>query len=241
MLVALVTGGGKGIGKILCESLAKLGYAVIINYNTSEKEAKLLQKDLTEKGAVAIAYKCNIANADEVRGMFAFVKNEFGHLDVLINNAGISRFNTITDITDSEWDDMISVNLSGTFYACRESAKLMIERKSGKIINISSMWGIQGASCECHYSASKSGVIGLTKALAMELAPSGITVNAIAPGAIDTDMMKMLSNKDLKVYLEEVPLGKIGSPNEVVLAVNYILDSNYLTGQVISPNGGVVI
>lgn len=241
MLVALVTGGGKGIGKVLCESLAELGYAVIINYNTSEKGATLLQKDLTDKGKIAVTYKCNIANADEVREMFRFVKNEFGHLDVLINNAGISRFNTITDITDSEWSDMIGVNLSGTFYACRESAKLMIERKKGKIINISSMWGIQGASCECHYSASKSGVIGLTKALAMELAPSGITVNAIAPGAIDTDMMKILSDNDLKAYLDEVPLGVIGAPTEVVLAVKYILDSNYLTGQVISPNGGVVI
>ncbi len=241
MEVALVTGGSRGIGSCLCGALADLGYAVIINYNHNKEKAENLAKEIVSGGGIALTYKCDVSKPEEVKEMFKFAKKEFGHVDVLINNAGISRFNTITDISDEEWQEMIGVNLSGTFYTCRECAKMMIGRQYGKIINISSMWGIQGASCESHYSASKSGVIGLTKALAMELAPSNITVNAIAPGAIDTDMMSALSEEDYKAYISEVPLGMIGSTKEVALAMKYILSSNYLTGQVISPNGGVVI
>ena len=241
MEVALVTGGSRGIGSCLCATLADMGYAVIINYNKNKEKANILAREIVENGGVAMPYKCDVSKPKEVCEMFEYIKKEFGHIDVIVNNAGISRFNTITDITNQEWDEMIGTNLSGTFYTCREGAKMMISRKSGKIINISSIWGIQGASCESHYSASKSGVIGLTKALSMELAPSNITVNCIAPGAIDTDMMSMLSKEDYDTYVNEIPLGVIGSPKEIALALKYILSSNYLTGQIISPNGGVVI
>ena len=175
--------------------------------------------------------------------MFEKIRKEFGEIDLLVNNAGIAQQKLFTDITDSDWDKMIGTDLSGTFYACREALPYMIRQKSGKIINVSSMWGQTGASCEVHYSAAKAGVIGLTKALAKEVGPSGIMVNCVCPGVVDTDMMSSFSKEDVDALTEEIPLGRIASADDIARVISFLAsdDADYITGQIIPVNGGFVI
>lgn len=235
---AIVTGGSRGIGKAIVEELAKLGINIVANYNKSQGKAEELKRNLTNQGYNIEIYKADVSNKDEVKKLVNFAKNTFGEIDILINNAGIDECKLFTEITDEDWNLMINTNLNSVFYTTREIVPDMIKNKKGCIINISSVDGITGASCEVHYSVSKAAIDGLTKALAKELAPSNIRVNAIAPGAILTDMTKNLSNEDIKEVEKEIPMGRFGTPKEVAKWVGWLIQDTYTTGQIISPNGG---
>lgn len=241
MSTAIVTGGAKGIGKAIVEILAKSGINVVINYNKSEKQAKELKEDLTLLGCKVDIYKADVSKREEVKSLIEYTKNIFGEIDILVNNAGIDQFKLFTEITDKDWNNMINTNLNSVFYMTQEVVKDMIKNKRGCIVNISSIYGISGASCEVHYSVSKAGIDGLTKALAKELAPSNIRVNSVAPGAIDTDMNKGLSKEDMQEAIEEIPMRKFGKPEDIAKCVKWLVEDEYTTGQIISPNGGWVI
>ncbi len=240
-MVAIVTGGAKGIGKAIVESLAKKGIKVILNYNHSEEQAMETKKELCNKGYEVEIYKADVSKSEEVKELVAFAKQTYGEVDILINNAGIDKWQLFTDISNEDWEHMIQNNLNSVFYMTREVVNDMINKKSGCIINISSIWGMTGASCEVAYSVTKAGIDGLTKALAKELAPSNIRVNSIAPGCIMTDMNKGFSKEELEQIREEIPLGKIGKPEDIAKCVNWLIEDEYTTGQIISPNGGWVI
>lgn len=239
----IVTGASKGIGAATAIYFANKGYNVVINYNESYQSASLLSRSLNEQGCKTVAIKANIANKLDAQRLISETVDRFGSIDVLVNNAGVSFIGTITDTDEYDSDKIFDINLKGVYNCCKAVSPFMINQKSGKIINISSMWGQVGASCEVAYSASKAGVIGLTKALAKELAPSGITVNAIAPGLIETSMNNDISAEDLSAFVDEIPIGRMGSPNEIA-AATYFLASNeadYITGQVLGINGGYVM
>lgn len=240
-MVAIVTGGAKGIGKAIVEELAKSGIKVILNYNNSEVKAIEVKEELCKKGYIVEIYKADVSKPEEVKNLVTFAKNKFGAIDILVNNAGIDKFQLFTDITNEDWDEMISNNLNSVFYMTQEVVKDMINNKSGCIINISSIWGMVGASCEVAYSVSKAGIDGLTKSLAKELAPSGIRVNSIAPGAIMTDMNSNLTQEEIEEVNEQIPLGKFGKPEDIAKCAMWLIEDNYTTGQIISPNGGWVI
>jgi 3-oxoacyl-[acyl-carrier protein] reductase len=239
---ALVTGGAKGIGSAICRALAKDGYKIAINYNSSQNEAVALKSELSAITDVEI-FKADVSDSMQVKKMFSEIEKAFGGVDVLVNNAGIAGQKLFTDITDEVWQKMINTNLSSAFYCSREALNFMINQKSGKIINIASMWGETGASMEVHYSASKAGLIGLTKALAKEVGLSGITVNAVYPGVIMTDMMKSFTEDDIAVLKDETPLNSLGTAENVADAVSFLASEKaaFITGQVISVNGGFVI
>lgn len=237
----IVTGGSRGIGKCLVENLAREGHNVVLNYNKSEKQAKLIQKELLEEGYIIEIFKADVSKRKEVKELIEFALNKFQYIDVLINNAGIAKIQLFTDATDEDWDEMINTNLKSVFYTTQEILPSMINRKKGNIINISSIWGSVGASCESIYSASKAGVDGITKALAKELGPSNIRVNSIAPGIIDTDMNSKIDNHIKEQLIEETPLGKVGKPIDIYRCVKWLIEDEFTTGQVISPNGGFVI
>ena len=241
--VVLVTGGAKGIGADICRKLALKGYTIAIGYNTSRKEAEELKQDLLAMGTDADIFKADISNPNEVRKMFSAIDARFGSLYGLVNNSGVAEQALFTDITDEMWDGMISVNLSGAFYCSREAVKRMLKNKEGKIVNVTSMWGEVGAAMEVHYSASKAGLIGLTKALAKEVGLSGITVNAVSPGVIKTDMLSEFSYQELEALKEETPLNRLGEPIDVANAVAFLISggADFITGQVLGVNGGFVI
>lgn len=241
MYTAIITGGAKGIGKAIAEELAKFGINLVINYNTSEEQAKETKQKLIAQGYKVEIYKADVSKREEARELVKYAKDKFGDIDILINNAGIDQWKLFTDITDEEWNHMISNNLNSVFYMTQETLKYMIPKQQGCIINISSIWGITGASCEVAYSVTKAGIDGLTKALAKELGPSGIRVNSIAPGAIMTDMNKNLTKQEIKEVNEQIPLGKFGKPEDIAKCVKWLVEDEYTTGQIISPNGGWVI
>ena len=197
-----------------------------------------MEKELAEQGKAVDIFKADVSKSEEAKKLIQFALNKYGRIDVLINNAGISQSKLFTDITDEEWQNMIANNLSSAFYCSREAAKNMIHNKQGLIINISSIWGLTGASMEVHYSTAKAGMIGLTKALAKELGPSNIRVNAIAPGIIDTDMVKGYSRDEIKEIENEIPLEKIGTASNIAKCVEWLIEDDYTTGEVISINGG---
>lgn len=236
--VVIVTGASRGIGRQIAKTLAIKGNIVIANYNKSEKEALILKQEVEEEGREIELFKADVSNVEEVKNLVKFVIDKFGRIDVLVNNAGISQSKVFTDITDTDWDEMIRNNLSSVFYMTREVVPFMVREKEGCIINISSIWGQVGASCESHYAVSKAGVDALTKSLAKELGPSNIRVNSIAPGIIQTDMNSRLNEDELKDLKEEIPLEKIGLPEDISKCVEWLMDDNYTTGQVISINGG---
>ncbi|WP_296134844.1 SDR family oxidoreductase [uncultured Eubacterium sp.] len=221
MKKVLVTGGATGIGKACALLFEKEGYDVYITYNRTEPDYDVKK------------IKCDLKNTDEIKTLF---DNEHG-FDILVNNAGVSLIKMINDVTDSDYEAVTAVNERAVYFMCKYALKDMINKKSGAIVNISSMWGQCGASCETLYSMTKAGIIGLTKALAQEVAPSGITVNCVAPGIIDTRMNDMFSEDELK---DEVPLGRLGTPNEVAKAVLFFAENSYVTGQILGVNGGIV-
>ncbi len=239
----IITGASRGIGKSIVELLANNGYNILINYNNSEKRAVDLCKRLKSEGLSVKLFKADVSKRDEVRSMMKYCVKEFGSIDILINNAGISQEKLFTDITDKDFDDMININLKGVFYCCQEALKYILPKKRGKIINISSIWGIVGASCEVHYSASKAAIIGFTKALSKELGPSNIQVNCIAPGVIKTDMLSLHTEDELNVLKDDTPLMRLGTPSDIAGCALFLVSSysDFITGQIISPNGGFVI
>lgn len=236
--VVIVTGGSRGIGAAIVKELANSDYQVILNYNKSEKQANEIKEELTNSGKTVEIYKANVRKREEVKGLIQFAIEKFGKIDVLVNNAGICQSKLFTDITDEDWENMIQTNLTSVFYVSQEALRYMIPKKEGCIINISSIYSLTGASCETHYSAAKAGVDGITKSLAKELGPSNIRVNSIAPGAIDTDMNKFLTQEEKQDLNNEIPLGRMGKPEEIATCVKMIIENDYITGQIISVNGG---
>lgn len=236
--VIIVTGASKGIGKEISKELAKKGNTIIANYNKSEKEIKELQQELEKQNIKIDIYKADVSKREETANLVKYTIQKYGKIDVLINNAGISQIKEFTQITDEDWNNMINTNLNSVFYMSQEACHNMIHNKKGCIINISSIWGITGASCEVHYSVSKAGVDALTKALAKELGPSNIRVNSIAPGIINTEMNAHLSEEEKQNIEEEIPLEKIGKAIDIERCVEWLIKDEYTTGQVISINGG---
>ena len=239
----LITGASRGIGRATALRFAREGYNIVINYLRSVDAAYNLLHELQDYPCNAILIQADITNRVQVRGMVSQSLTQFGAIDVLVNNSGIAQQKLFTDITEDEWNNMFDVNVKGAFHCCQFVLPDMIPRKEGRIINVSSMWGITGASCEVHYSASKAAVIGLTKALAKEVGPSGITVNCVAPGVIDTDMNACLRPEDLAALREETPLGRLGRPEDIANLIYYLASeqASFITGQVIGADGGFVI
>lgn len=236
--IIIVTGASRGIGREIAKTLAREGHTVIANYNKSEKEAQKLKKELKEENKEIDIYKANIANEEEVQEMIKHIIKKYKKIDVLINNAGIDKIQLVTEVTKKDWDEIINTNLYGTFYISQQAAKNMIQNKQGKIINISSIWGQIGASMEVVYSISKAGIDGLTKALAKELGPSGIQVNSIAPGFIKTEMNSSFNEQEINEIKDEIPLQKLGECTDIARCVKWLIEDNYVTGQVIAINGG---
>jgi len=238
--VVLVTGASRGIGKEIAIKFAKEGYPIIINCNNSVKKLEELKEYITSTYNVqCLDIAGNIADSSFVNEMFEQTEREIGEIGILINNAGISHIGLLSDMSDDEWDNILSTNLSSVFYTSRRAIPSMVRNQTGKIVNISSVWGICGASCEAAYSATKGAINSLTKALGKELAPSNIQVNAIACGVIDTDMNKCFSDYERRDLENEIPAGRFGKPEEVAeLAFNIATSHNYMTGQIITLDGG---
>lgn len=243
MKTALITGASRGIGKATAELFAENGYAVIINYNKSEKEALSLVSEIREKGGTTMAVKADVSNETEVSEMMKKISENFSSIDVLINNAGISLQKMLTETTTEEWDNIFGITARGTFLVTKSVLPMMINKKSGSIINISSIWGNVGASCEVAYSSAKASLIGFTKALAKEVGLSGVRVNCLCPGVIDTDMNKMHSAETLACLCDETPLMRIGSPSEVAETILFLASekSSFITGQIFSVDGGMTV
>ncbi len=239
----VITGGARGIGRQIAVDFSKSGYNVVIGYNKSKEKALSLIKELRNFNPNIICLKADLSLDKEARELVLHAIEQFGHIDVLVNNAGISQQKLFTQITKSEWNKMFYVNMGGCFACTQEAVKDMLKRKNGKIINISSIWGISGAACEVHYSTFKAAIIGFTKALAKELGPSGIQINCVAPGVIDTDMNSDLDKDALNDLINQTPLQRLGTPEDVSNVVLFLASesSNFITGQIISPNGGFVI
>lgn len=242
-MVAVITGAGKGIGRAIALRLAKDGYKIAVCYNNSGAAAEKTAADIIAAGGTARAFRLDVTDSVNVNSVIADIENSFGEIAVLVNNAGIAEQSLFTDITDGMWQKMIDTNLSGAFYCSRAVLPFMIHRKHGKIINIASIWGETGGSCEVHYSAAKAGLIGMTKALAKEVGPSGITVNCVSPGVILTDMTSHFDEDTMNTLKDETPLGRIGTPEDVAGAVSFLAsaDSDFITGQDIAVNGGMNI
>ena len=236
--VVLVTGGSRGIGAEIVKILAKENYSIVSNYNHSEKQAIQIQQELQKQEKTIKIFKADVSKREEVKKLIQFTIKTFGTIDILINNVGIAQEKLFTDITDDDWNTMLNTNLNSVFYCTQEVLPEMLRKKEGCIINISSIWGITGSSCEVAYSTAKAGINGMTKALAKELGPSNIRVNAIAPGIIDTSMNDYLTKEEKQAIEQEIPLEKIGKPIDIARCVKWLIEDEYTTGQIISVNGG---
>lgn len=236
--VVIVTGGSRGIGAEIVKTLAHEGYKIVLNYNNSEVNAKKIQEELLKENIKIEIFKADVSKRAEAKELINFALKKFNTIDILINNAGIAQEKLFTDITDYDWNYMLENNLNSVFYCTQEVLKTMIGNKKGCIINISSIWGITGASCEVAYSTAKAAINGFTKSLAKELGPSNIRVNAIAPGIINTDMNNKLTKEELKNIEKEIPLERIGEPRDISKCIKWLIEDTYTTGQIISVNGG---
>ena len=239
--VIIITGASRGIGRETAKLLARNGNIVIANYNKSEEKAKELQEELKKENINIDIYKADVSKREECKALVEYAIEKYKHIDVLVNNAGISIWGQFTDLTDTEIDEIIRTNLYSAIAMSQEVSKHMIHEKQGCIINMSSIWGMVGASCEVAYSVTKAGIDGLTKALAKELGPSNIRVNSIAPGAIETEMNSRLTKEEKAVLEMETPLGKLGKPIDIAKTINWLIEDEFTTGQIISPNGGWII
>ncbi len=244
MKTALITGASRGIGTACAIALAKSGYNIVLNYNNSEEKAFALKKIIEDNyGVSVLCVKADVSDKTQVDAMIEQAVDQFSSIDVLINNAGVALVKLFTDTTVEDWNTVVGTNLTSVYNCCHKVLPFMIRNHSGNIVNISSMWGQVGASCEVAYSASKAGVIGLTKALAKEVAPSNIRVNCVAPGVIMTDMMSDFSEEELEMIKEDIPMCEIGTAKNVADTVAFLVSdrAQYITGQVISVNGGMVV
>lgn len=244
MQTVLITGASGGIGAAAAEAFAARGYAVAMQYRSGKDAAEALALSLRGRYSVpAVALGADLSSAEETVSLVARAQRELGFIGTLVNAAGIAQQKLFTDLTDADWDTMLAVNLTAVFRTCRAVLPEMIRRHAGAIVNVSSMWGEVGASCEVHYSAAKAGVIGLTKALAKEVAPSGVTVNCVSPGVIRTHMLDCFTEDDLAALADETPVGRLGTPEDVARAIVFLADpaSSFITGQDLGVNGGFVI
>lgn len=241
--VAIVTGGTRGIGKAIALKLADQGANIVINYKNSDKEAEELKAILEEKGVKVLTVKCDISNFEDSKNLMDKCKEVFGKIDILVNNAGITKDTLIMRMKEEDFDNVIDVNLKGTFNCAKHASAIMLKQRFGKIINMTSVVGIAGNAGQVNYAASKAGVIGLTKSLAKELGSRGITVNAVAPGFINTDMTASLSEKVKEEASKNIPLKRLGDPEDVANLVGFLASdaANYITGQVINVDGGMVM
>ena len=241
--IALVTGASGGIGQAIARRLAKDGFALCLHYHKNEHTANVLAEELQQSGVRAVALSADLADEAQAQALVAECEARLGTVDVLVNNAGISKQGLLTDLSAADWQKMFGVHVDGAFYLSRAVLPAMIRKKSGRIIQISSMWGISGGSCEVAYSAAKAALIGFTKSLAKEVGPSGITVNCVAPGVIDTPMNAHLSEDDLAALADETPLCRIGTPAEVADTVAFFAgdQSSFITGQVLAVDGGITV
>lgn len=242
--IVLVTGASGGIGKAVAEKFALAGYPVVLHYHKGTERAEALQKSLTEQGCIVMAQQADLRDSTQVAQMIKQVREQWGPVEILINNAGVAQQKLFTDITDEEWRNMFAVHVDGAFYCSRAVLPAMIQKKRGCIINVSSMWGQIGGSCEVHYSAAKGALQAMTQALAKEVGPSGIRVNCVAPGVILTEMnTRMFDEETLDALREETPLEKLGAAEDVASMIYYLSteEAGFITGQIIGVNGGMVI
>ena len=241
--VAIVTGASRGIGREVALKLAALGATVIINYNGSDEKAEEVKKQIEDKGGKAEIYQCNVSDFDACKEFIDYVIKKYNSIDILINNAGITRDGLLMRMSEKDFDDVINTNLKGTFNCIRFASRQMMKQRSGRIINISSVVGVSGNAGQTHYAASKAGIIGLTKAVAKEVASRHITVNAVAPGFIQTDMTDILSENTKKQIASMIPIGTFGSPKDVANATAFLAsdEAGYITGQVLHVDGGMVM
>lgn len=241
--IALISGGSRGIGAACVRAFAEDGYAVAFLYNQSSSKAEALVRSLRAEGRDVAAFQCDVADAAQVKSVVAEILRTYRRVDALVNCAGIAHIGLFTDMNEDDWDHLFAVNVRSAFSITKAVLPGMISRQAGTIVNVSSMWGEVGASCEVAYSATKAALIGLTKALAKEVGPSGVRVNCVTPGVIDTDMNAQLTERDRMELAEETPLGRIGAAEEVAKTVLFLCgqDSSFITGQVLGVSGGLVI
>ena len=241
--VAIVTGASRGIGREVALKLAALGATVLINYNGSEEKAEEVKKQIEDKGGKAEIYQCNVSDFDACKEFIDYVIKKYNSIDILINNAGITRDGLLMRMSEKDFDDVINTNLKGAFNCIRFASRQMMKQRSGRIINISSVVGVSGNAGQTNYAASKAGIIGLTKAVAKEVASRHITVNAVAPGFIQTDMTDILSENTKKQIASMIPIGTFGSPKDVANATAFLAsdEARYITGQVLHVDGGMVL
>ena len=241
--IAVVTGAGRGIGRGVALALAREGAMVVVNYNGSKERADEVVAEIEKNGGKAVAIRCNVSDFEQAKEFFTGVVKEYGRIDVLVNNAGITRDNLLMKMSEEDYDQVMDINLKGTFHTIRHASRYMLKQRSGKIVNISSVSGVLGNAGQANYSASKAGLIGLTKSVARELASRGVCVNAVAPGFIDTEMTQALSEKAREAGVAAVPMGRMGSVEDIAETVAFLAGdrSNYITGQVICVDGGMAI